>query len=697
MAEKPPPEHSSVPSLDTVSVTQQRGDGTESGEKRQIGPYRILREIGHGGMGVVYEAEQEKPVRRKVALKLIKSGMDTKAVIARFESERQALALMNHPNIASVYDAGATNEGRPYFAMEYIQGIPITKYCDKHRLTIQERLELFIQVCEGVQHAHQKGIIHRDIKPSNVLVAVQDAKPVPKIIDFGVAKATSQRLTEHSIHTGMGQLIGTPEYMRPEQAEMTNLDIDTRTDVYSLGALLYELLAGAQPFDPKELRREGLAEIQRKLREDEPPKPSTRVSELGEASGASAANRRVVLTAWVKQLSGDLDWITVRAMEKDRTRRYASPLELAADVKRYLRHEPVLARPPSTSYRVRKYVRRNRVGVAAAALILLALIIGLAGTTAGMIRATRAEKKANIEAIKAQTINEFLLDTLGSANPIAGGRLDVTVLEALDGAVEAIGESFADQPEIEAAVSKTVGRTYLRLSQYEKAEDLLGRALELEKRVLGDDHTDTVESLLFMGVVHMERGQLDQAEPFYQQALERSRRLWGDNDVHVGVALFNLGGIAHARDNLDEAESFYRESLAIGPQSEDERDLEWATTLLAWVLAQKGDYEEAESLFASAVAGRRNLLGNDHPLVADALLGLGGLTSRQLQNQNAPPPGDCAKAVPMFEEAAAIYDKNYGEEAVQFALPRLFLGGCLTKLERHEEAEQQLRAAYPLL
>jgi tetratricopeptide (TPR) repeat protein len=495
----------------------------------------------------------------------------------------------------------------------------------------------------------------------------------------------------------MGQLIGTPEYMSPEQAEMTNLDIDTRTDVYSLGALLYELLAGAQPFDPKKLRGDGLAEIQRKIREDEPSKPSTRVSGLGEASGTAASNRRVVVAAWVKQLRGDLDWVTMRAMEKDRTRRYASPLELAADVRRYLRHEPVLARPPSTSYRVRKYVRRNRVGVAAAALILLALIIGLAGATAGMIRATRAEKKTNVEAIKAQAINEFLLNTLDSANPVTGGRLDVTVMEALDGARETIRSSFADQPEIEAAVSKTVGRTYLRFSQYDKAERLLQRALEIEERIHGNHHPETVDSLLFLGVLNMEQGRLDEAERLYQQALAGARQLPEDDRDHVSVALFNLGGIAQARGNLDEAESFYRESLAIAPHDDDEMHLDWATTLLAWILAQKGAHEESESLFASAVAGRRNLLGNDHPFVADALLGLGVLTSRQLQNQNAPPPGDCAKAVPMFEEAAAIYDKNYGEEAVQFALPRLFLGGCLTKLERHEEAEQQLLAAYPLL
>jgi serine/threonine protein kinase len=348
-------------SLDTTTVTRERGVQTESKDRQQIGPYRILSEIGHGGMGVVYEAEQERPVHRRVALKLIKWGMDTKAVIARFESERQALALMNHPNIASVFDAGATEQGRPYFAMEFVRGEPITEYCDKNRLTIQERLNLFIQVCEGVQHAHQKGIIHRDIKPSNILITIQDDKPVPKIIDFGVAKATSQKLTERTVYTELGQLIGTPEYMSPEQAEMTGIDIDTRTDVYSLGVVLYELLVGAQPFDSKTLRQANFDDMRRTIREEEPPKPSTRLTRLPEPSTTAAKNRRVELRTLARAVSGDLDWITMKALEKDRTRRYGSPFELAADIGRYWRNEPVLAGPPSASYRVQKFVRRHRV------------------------------------------------------------------------------------------------------------------------------------------------------------------------------------------------------------------------------------------------------------------------------------------------------------------------------------------------
>jgi len=300
-----------------------------------IGNYRIIQKLGGGGMGEVYEAEQTEPIRRRVALKIIKWGMDTGQVVARFESERQALALMDHPSIAKVFDAGATEKGRPFFVMECVKGVPITEYCDTNRLINRQRLDLFIQVCEGIQHAHQKGIIHRDIKASNVLVTIQDDRPVPKIIDFGVAKAISQRLTERTMFTELGQLIGTPEYMSPEQAEMTGLDVDTRTDVYSLGVLMYELLVGVLPFESDELRRVGFDEIRRRIREQEPLKPSTRLTTPGFDTDHAIKSRQTDLSALTKQLKGELDWITMKAMAKDRMQRYASASELAADVTRY--------------------------------------------------------------------------------------------------------------------------------------------------------------------------------------------------------------------------------------------------------------------------------------------------------------------------------------------------------------------------
>lgn len=353
----------------------------------RIGPYKILRLIGEGGMGIVCEAEQIEPIKRRVALKLIKAGMDTEQVIARFESERQALAMINHPNVARVLDAGSTEEGRPYYVMEYVPGTRITHYCDRHKLTTQERLRLFGPVCDAIQHAHEKGIIHRDIKPSNVLVMILDGKPTPKVIDFGVAKATDRRLTERTVFTEYGQLIGTPEYMSPEQAEMTNLDVDTRTDIYSLGVLLYELLAGVLPFDSRSLRAAGYAEIQRIIRQVEPSRPSARLSTLGEKSTTLSERRQTDTRTLVRQLRGDLDWITMMAMEKDRTRRYATASDLADDIARYLRNEPVKAGPPGLSYRAKKFVGRRKGFVVGAVVALV--VSGLALATIGRLFADR--------------------------------------------------------------------------------------------------------------------------------------------------------------------------------------------------------------------------------------------------------------------------------------------------------------------
>ena len=369
----------------------------------QIGPYRILEPLGEGGMGVVYLAEQQQPIRRRVALKVIKLGMDTREVVARFESERQALALMDHPNIAKVFDAGTTDDGRPYFAMERVPGVRITDYCDRHRLSNPARLRIFGDVCAAIQHAHQKGLIHRDIKPSNVLVMVQDGQPVPKVIDFGVAKATNQRLSEKTVFTWQGMLIGTPEYMSPEQAEMSGLDVDTTTDIYSLGVLLYELLVGALPFDQATLRRAGYAEIQRIIREEEPVRPSTRLSSLGATASEVAARRQTDLGSLQRQLRGDLDWIALKAMEKDRTRRYQSASELAADVARHLADDPVVARPPSVPYRLTKLLRKNKVPVAAATVVFLALLAGLGASTSFFLR----EQAARIAEADQRTVAQW--------------------------------------------------------------------------------------------------------------------------------------------------------------------------------------------------------------------------------------------------------------------------------------------------
>src|SRR5262245_33911030 len=358
-----------------------------------VGPYKLLEPIGEGGMGAVWMAEQSEPIQRRVALKVIKEGMDSRQVLARFEAERQALALMDHPNIAKVHDAGRTTSGRPYFVMELVKGQPITKYCDEKQLGVRERLDLFGDVCRAVQHEHQKGIIHRDIKPSNVLVAPYDGKPVVKVIDFGVAKATGQRLTDKTLFTGFGALVGTPEYMSPEQAEVNNQDIDTRSDIYSLGVLLYELLTGSPPFTKKGLEAAGLLETLRLIREQEPTRPSAKLS-TAEGLPALAAKRGTEPAKLTRLMRGELDWIVMKALEKDRSRRYETANGFAMDVQRYLAGEPVLAAPASQWYRLRKLVRRHRGPVVAAGLVLLTLLGGIAGTTLGLVQAEHQRELA---------------------------------------------------------------------------------------------------------------------------------------------------------------------------------------------------------------------------------------------------------------------------------------------------------------
>ena len=578
-----------------------------------IGRYRLLQKIGEGGMGEVWLAEQKEPVRRRVALKLVKAGMNTREVMARFESERQALALMDHPAIAKVFDAGATPQGVPYFVMEYVAGVPITAYCDQHRLTTRERLQLFIHVCEGVQHAHQKAIIHRDLKPSNILVTEVDGRPVPKIIDFGVAKALTQRLTAESMFTRLGAIVGTPQYMSPEQANSSGEDIDTRTDVYSLGVVLYELLAGVPPL---ELRKVAFEEFLRRLREEEPPKPSTRIRTQDSAASTEVARKRqtepLILS---RQIRGDLDSIALKALEKDRSHRYGSPSDLAADIGRHLRNEPVLAVPPSAAYRARKLARRYRAALATAAALMLVLMAA-AGIT------IRQSIRANSEAAVAQAVNDFLQNDLlaqASAANQSGPRTkpdpDLKVRTALDRAAQRIAGKFDGQPEVEAAIRDTIGLTYMDLGLYPEARKQLERALELHRRVIGTENSTTLRTMSRIGSAAVLQGKYPEADVLLNQALTVQRRLLGGDHPDTLASLNNLATSYTGEGKYPQAGEIYKQVLEIRRRVSGPEHPETLKTMhdLAAIYNDEGKYGEAEELGRKTLEIRRRVLGPEHP------------------------------------------------------------------------------------
>jgi eukaryotic-like serine/threonine-protein kinase len=515
--------------LDIFAAAALSGAERALTEPKSIGPYRLIRKLGEGGMGQIWLAEQTEPIQRQVALKLIKVGRYDDSVLRRFYSERQSLAIMDHPSIAKVFEAGATPDGQPYFVMEYVPGPPITAYCNRKQLTIRERLELFVKVCEGVQHAHQRAVMHRDLKPDNILVIEVDGKPVPRIIDFGLAKAANPQLHGETVFTQAGGWVGTPGYMSPEQVDPAVVDVDTRTDVYSLGAVLYELLTGFLPFDTKDWRKQRWDEYLRRLREEDPPTPSTKVHTEKQSSKVTSEARGTEPKQLVSLLQGDLDWITMKALEKDRARRYSTPMELAADIGRYLNNEPILARPASTAYRWRKYVRRHRVGVAVVSGLVLVLA-GFALTQAVEVRRITRERD------RANRIADFMKGIFRVPNPSEARGNAVTAREILDMASQQIGTNLSKDPELQAELIETMSQTYTGLGLYRRAQDLTEQALSVERSRFGEGNRRTLETESYLGQLLRAQGHLPEAEKLSEGNHRRAARGFrAERSRHLGL------------------------------------------------------------------------------------------------------------------------------------------------------------------
>ena len=586
--------------------------------------------------------------------------MNTREVMARFESERQALALMDHPAIAKVLDAGSTPQGAPYFVMEYVAGVPITTYCDNHRLNTRERLELFIHVCEGVQHAHQKAIIHRDLKPSNILVTEVDGRPAPKIIDFGVAKALAQKLTADTIFTRVGALVGTPEYMSPEQANSSGEDIDTRTDVYSLGIILYELLAGAPPI---ELRKIAFEEFLRRLREEEPPKPSTNIRTQDSATSTDVARKRQTEPlALARQMRGDLDSIALKALEKDRSRRYGSASDFAADIGRYLKNEPVLAVAPSATYRARKFARRYRGPIVTACAFALVLIVAAIVSIRQSLRANSEAIRANSETAAAQAVSDFLRnDVLAQASaatqsgPKTKPDPDLKVRTALDRAAARIGGKFDRQPEVEAAIRDTIGQTYIDLGLYPEARKQLERALELDRRVLGTENPKTLRTMDRLARVLHLQSDYPEAEALLIKTLEVQRRVFGSGHPSVLFSMTNLGTVYEAEGKYAQAETLLTQTLKIQRKTLGPENLSTLAAMnnLGLVYYSQGKYAQAEALDGQTLELKRRVLGPEHPTTLNSMNNL----ARDYESQ-----GKYARAETLYSQVLEIRRRVLGPE-----------------------------------
>jgi serine/threonine protein kinase len=654
------------------------------GSGSMVGRYKLLEQIGEGGFGIVYLAQQTEPVKRHVALKILKPGMDSREVVTRFEAERQALALMDHPGIAHVFDGGTTAEGRPYFAMELVPGAPITRHCDEAKLGTRQRLKVFLEVLAAVQHAHQKGIIHRDLKPSNILVSMIDGVPTAKVIDFGVAKAIGMELTERTLFTGFGRMVGTPQYMSPEQTDLKLPDVDTRSDLYSLGVVLYELLTGCTPLDAEKLRAAGYDEMQRMIREEEPHKPSTRISTLGESLTEVARSRRTEPMKLSREIRGDLDWIVMKALEKDRGARYETAGAFAADLQRHLCDEAVEARPPSRIYRLQKLMRRNKGAVVATVVVLITLLVGVA---ASMWQGLRAREEAAIS----KAVREFLeKDLLGSASPDREPDRDLRVRTVLDRASDKVKHGFQGQPLVEAALRATLGHAYVELAELSKALEHLNRSYEIREKILGAEHSDTLSSRDAVARLIARMGRGAQAEEELRSVVAVRERLQGAEHRDTLSSRVSLADAMLRQEKPREAATEIRAVIPVAERVLGVRDSVTldARTVLAQSLFGQQRLPEAATEFRLLLDMQRHAHGPESSRTLELQSQLAAVHRAQEKY---------SEAEAGYREVLAIKERVFGPTNPSTVFSRRDLAWTYVKAQKFAEADVNYRAVLEVL
>jgi non-specific serine/threonine protein kinase/serine/threonine-protein kinase len=680
----PPEAENDQPTIDLARSDTSEDELTEGPVlPDRIGCYRILDSLGEGGMGIVYLAEQTEPVQRQVALKVMRNALRDRESLLRFTAERQALARLQHTTVAQMFEAGTTDDGHPFFAMELIKGMPIISYCDQHKMTVRERLALFCAVCEGVQHAHQKGILHRDLTPANILVTEVDDRPVPKIIDFGIAKALDQPLVDSTQLTA-GRVIGTPAYLSPEAIDGGSDDVDTRSDVYSLGVLLYELLVGVRPF---ETRGEKLIKVLHRIVDEEPTGPSTRWTTLAANDKERiAAQRGLDMAALKKRLRGDLDWIVLKAIAKDRNQRYGSPAEMAADITRHLRHQPVEASPPSTIYRFGKFVRRHRGLVAALLLLALAGVKYTYDLRREQQRTLAALAEAEQARSQAQQVSDFLVEVFEVSDPGRARGNEITAREVLDRGAERLEHELADQPLVRARLYDTIATVYDHLGLFQEASAMQQRTIELLRAEHSYDHKDLATALHRMGELSFMLDRYDESAELFEESLAMRRRLYPEVHPAIASSLEEIGRIRFDQGRFDEARKLLESCLSIRRQTQDADDPDLAETLwlLADILSHHGEVSRAVALYQETIRILEASLGHDHPTLATALEGFGSLYLNHGRN---------GEAAPLLHRSMTIREQTLPPDHPNLAISASYLGFVCLGQGRFDEGERHMLKA----